>query len=69
MEILNYLPLLIWALGFLWLNEWAEKWKAERFGYSYEEHRRRGKEYGSSVGKVWLIGCIVFLIIGMSIKN
>ncbi len=65
MEILNFVPLLVWALGFLWLNEWSEKWRAEKFNLTYEQYQKRSKENGGAMGTVWLIGCLILLLVGV----
>jgi hypothetical protein len=49
--ILNFIPFLIWSLGFAWLMVWDEG--------------RHPTEESTGMGEIWIFGGIVFLLIGV----
>lgn len=65
MAVLNFAPLLIWALGIIWLIEWREKWMAQHFNLNYEDYQKRVEKNSEGIAKLWLWGCFIFLWLGL----
>lgn len=65
MAILNFAPLLIWALGLLWLNNISTKWMAMHFNWTEEKLKEYNDKHGEAFAGIWWIGVIAFLIIGL----
>ena len=65
MVVLNFAPLLIWALGLLWLNYISKKWTATYFKWDYEKLEKYTKENGEAFATLWWIGVLFFLFVGL----
>ena len=59
MAILNFIPLLVWSVGFLWITAWLDV----RTG--------KDKQNGGDSDEVfiWLIGIVVWLVIGIVLTS
>ena len=65
MKMLSFLPLLIWALGLLYLHYVSIKWEATKFDWTKEEYKKHTDEQGAAFAKLWWIGVVFFLIFGL----
>jgi hypothetical protein len=59
MKILNFIPLLVWMLGFLALGIWESHLKATLGVENVQDAK--------SFSKMWLIGTLGWLIVGIAL--
>ena len=59
MKILYFIPLLIWALGFLWLSSWEEKWKTGVISTKADDYQAQSW--------VWVIGIAFWLAVAIAL--
>ena len=63
-KILNFVPLLIWTLGFFWLAEYSDAWRIKSGKWSKADIDKKNEDEKKAFAMLWWIGTIFWFIVG-----